>query len=178
MLVDLPRRPEDSGLPLINQMTICKSQRHFVSAAAAILKEVLLGSNLIQSGCCCTVVCQSFGRTAKFCKSWGIVDSLSCDAWLSLSIAMVWTKLKKGVLCTANKKGGRKRAVSPQCEVRLKMATAEPAWGRPNHRKSYAMLCGWATWGRFLCFLRGSGRFGSTVTNISGSTGYLTSKTN
>ena len=25
------------------------------------------------------------------------------------------------------KKGGRKRAVSPQCEVRLKMATAEPA---------------------------------------------------
>ena len=44
--------------------------------------------------------------------------------------------------------------------------------------KSYAMLCGWATWGRFLCFLRGSGRFGSTVTNISGSTGYLTSETN
>ena len=36
----------------------------------------------------------------------------------------------KGVLCTAKKKGGgggRKRAVSPQCEVRLKMATAEPA---------------------------------------------------
>ena len=31
----------------------------------------------------------------------------------------------KGVLCTANKKGGRKRAVSPQCEVRLKMATAD-----------------------------------------------------
>ena len=74
--------------------------------------------------------------------------------------------------------GGRKRAVSPQCEVRLKMATAEPTWGRPNHRKSYAMLCGWATWGRFLCFLRGSGRFGSTVTYISGSTGYLTSETN
>ena len=32
----------------------------------------------------------------------------------------------KGVLCAAKKKGGRKRAVSPQCEVRLKMATAEP----------------------------------------------------
>ena len=33
----------------------------------------------------------------------------------------------KGVLCTAKKKrgGGRKRAVSPQCEVRLKMATAD-----------------------------------------------------
>ena len=30
----------------------------------------------------------------------------------------------KGVLCTAKKGGGgRKRAVSPQCEVRLKMAT-------------------------------------------------------
>ena len=84
----------------------------------------------------------------------------------------------QGGVVYRQKKGGRKRAVSPQCEVRLKMATAEPACGRPNHRKSYAMLCGWATWGRFLCFLRGSGRFGSTVTYISGSTGYLTSETN
>ena len=25
-------------------------------------------------------------------------------------------------------------------------------WRRPNHRKSYARLCGWATWGRFFCF--------------------------
>ena len=32
----------------------------------------------------------------------------------------------KGVLCTV-KKGGRKGAVSAQCEVRLKMAAAEPA---------------------------------------------------
>ena len=32
---------------------------------------------------------------------------------------------RKGVLCTAKKKVGRKRAVSPQCEVRLKMATAD-----------------------------------------------------
>ena len=36
---------------------LCKSQRHFVSAAAAILKEVSLGLNLIQSRCGCTVVC-------------------------------------------------------------------------------------------------------------------------
>ena len=33
--------------------------------------------------------------------------------------------VRKGVLCTAKKRGGRKRAVSPQCEVRLKMATAD-----------------------------------------------------
>ena len=87
--------------------------------------------------------------------------------------------LGRGVVYRQKKGGGGKRAVSPQCEVRLKMATAEPAWGRPNHRKSYAMLCGWAAWGRFLCFWRGSGSFGSTVvTNINGSTGYLTSETN
>ena len=42
--------------------------------------------------------------------------------------ALFFRSLNKGVLCTANKKkggGGRKRAVSPQCEVRLKMATAD-----------------------------------------------------
>ena len=38
------------------------------------------------------------------------------------SAVSVWNK---GVLCTAKKKGGRKRAVSPQCEVRLKMAMAD-----------------------------------------------------
>ena len=77
-----------------SQLTICKSQRHFVSAAAAILKEVSLGPNLTQSRCGCTVVCQSFGRTATFCKNWEIVDSLSCDTWLSLSIAKVQNKRK------------------------------------------------------------------------------------
>ena len=76
------------------QLTICKSQRHFVSAAAAILKEVSLGLNLTQSRCGCTVVCQSFGRTATFCKNWEIVSSLSCDTWLSLSIAKVRNKRK------------------------------------------------------------------------------------
>ena len=80
--------------------------------------------------------------------------------------------------CVPSEKGGRKRTVSAQCEVRLKMAAAEPAWGKPNHRKSYAMLCGWATWSSFFRLLRGSGSFGSAVTNISGSTGYLTSETN
>ena len=77
-----------------NQLTICKSQRHFVSAAAAILKGVSLGLNLTQSRCGCTVVCQSFGRTAMFCKNWEIVGSLSCDTWLSLSIAKVRNKRK------------------------------------------------------------------------------------
>ena len=42
-----------------------KSQCHFVSTAAAILKEVSLGQDLSQSSCCCTVVCQTFGCTAK-----------------------------------------------------------------------------------------------------------------
>ena len=54
--------------------------------------------------------------------------------------------------CRVPPKRGRKRAVSAQYEVRLKMATAKPGWGRPNHRKSYAMQCGWATWTRFFCF--------------------------
>ena len=76
------------------ELTICKSQRHFVSAAAAILKGVSLGLNLTQSRCGCTVVCQSFGRTAMFCKNWEIVGSLSCDTWLSLSIAKVRNKRK------------------------------------------------------------------------------------
>ena len=40
----------------------------------------------------------------------------------------------------------------------------------------YAM--GWATWGRFFCFLRGSSSSGSAVTSISDSAGYLTSETN
>ena len=74
------------------QLTICKSQRHFVSAAAAILKEVSLGLNLTQSRCGGTVECQSFGRTATFCKNWEIVGSLSCDIWLSLSIAKMRNK--------------------------------------------------------------------------------------
>ena len=60
-------------------MTICKSQRHFVSAAAAILKEVSLVRNLTQSRCGCTVLCQSFGRTSTFCKNLEIVDSLFCS---------------------------------------------------------------------------------------------------
>ena len=79
---------------LLPELTICKSQRHFVSAAAAILKGVSLGLNLTQSRCGCTVVCQSFGRTAMFCKNWEIVGSLSCDTWLSLSIAKVRNKRK------------------------------------------------------------------------------------
>ena len=38
----------DFTLPLsLLEGTICKSQPHFVSAAAAILKEVSLGTNLI-----------------------------------------------------------------------------------------------------------------------------------
>ena len=45
---------------VLSQLTICKSQRHFVSAAAAILKEVSLGLNLTQSRWGCTVVCQEF----------------------------------------------------------------------------------------------------------------------
>ena len=48
---------------------------------------------------------------------------------LSVSV-MPAARLSKGVLCTAKRRGGgggRKRAVSPQCEVRLKMVTAEPA---------------------------------------------------
>ena len=67
-----------------------------------------------------------------------------------------------GHLCTAWTRGccvppkrGRKRTASARGEVRLKMATAEPARGRPNHRKSYAMPCGWATWGSFFCFFEG-----------------------
>ena len=85
----------------------------------------------------------------------------------------------RGCCVPPKKRGGAtNRAVSAQCEVRLKMATAKPAWGKPNHRKPYAMLCGSATWGRFFRFLRGSGNSGSAVTNISGSTGYLTSETN
>ena len=75
---------------VLQQLTICKSQRNFVSAGAAILKEV--GPNLIQSSCCCTVVGWSFRRTSKFCKNWEILDSLSSDAWRSLSIAMVGNK--------------------------------------------------------------------------------------
>ena len=72
----------------ILQLTIilCKSQRHFVSAAAAILKEVSLGPNLTQSRCGCAVVCQSFGRTATFCKNWEIVDSLSSVRHMAESI--------------------------------------------------------------------------------------------
>ena len=66
----------------------------FCFGCGAILKEVSLGPNLTQSTCGCTVVCQSFGRTATFCKNWEIVDSLSCDTWLSLSIAMVRNTVK------------------------------------------------------------------------------------
>ena len=35
--------------------------------------------------------------------------------------------VKEGGVVYRQKKGGRKRAVSPQCEVRLKMATADVA---------------------------------------------------
>ena len=126
------------------------------------------------------------GCTSAQCKREAYLENIYPTLYLSdshpLSVNLALDlDSRRGCCVPPVKKGGRKRAVSPQCEVRLKMATAEPAWGRPNHRKSYAMLCGWATWGswgRFLCFLRGLGRFGSTVTNISGSTGYLTSETN
>ena len=37
------------------------------------------------------------------------------------------TLVLQGVLCTAKKKRGRGRTVSAQCEMRLKMAAAEPA---------------------------------------------------
>ena len=74
---------------MLQQLTICKSQRLF---AAAILKEV--GPNFIQSSCWCTVVRRSFGRIAKFCNKWEIVDSFSCDAQLSLLIAKVRNKRK------------------------------------------------------------------------------------
>ena len=40
-----------------------------------------------------------------------------------------------GVVYRQKKGGGEKRGVSEQCEVHLKMAAAEPAWGKPNHRK-------------------------------------------
>ena len=88
------RRSSLSFIGVRSELTICKSQRHFVSAAAAILKEVSLGLYLTQSRCGCTVVCQSFGRTATFRKNWEIVGSLSCDTWLSLSIAKVRNKRK------------------------------------------------------------------------------------
>ena len=93
-------------------------------------------------------------------KRWMLTGPLLAELWGRLllwhtgeSDVLSWGR---GVVYRQKKKGGGERVASAQCEVHLKMATAEPAWGRPNHRKSYAMLCGWATWGRFFCFLRGS----------------------
>ena len=62
---------------------------------------------------------------------------------------------------------------------------APSKWRRPNlsaagRTTGNPMLCyaGERLAVVFRVFLRGSGSFGSTVTNISGSTGYLTSETN
>ena len=79
-----------------------------------------------------------------------LILKISFDKQICLHLNGLW---QGGVVYHQKKRGGggRKRAVSAQCEVRLKMAGAEPAWGKPNHRESYALLSGWATWSRFFC---------------------------